>query len=53
MIINNPSTPLDSYSDLSVSYKHPQYEYGTNEAQTFLAGSKDFQVDEIEVFQKE
>jgi hypothetical protein len=44
---------MDSYSDLGYSYKHPQYECGTNESNTFLAGSDYFQLDEIEVHQKE
>ncbi len=40
-------------SDLGYCYKHPQYEYGTDEAKSFLAGSRLFQLDEIEVYQKE
>jgi hypothetical protein len=44
---------MDSSSDLSVTYSHPQYAYDTDEAQTFLAGSYNFQLDEIEVYQKE
>jgi hypothetical protein len=43
---------MDSYSKLGFSYKHPQYEFETNEAQAFLAGSRYFQLDEIEVFKK-
>jgi hypothetical protein len=43
---------MDSYSYLGHTYKHPQYAYGTNEASTFLAGSSDFQLDEIEVYEK-
>jgi hypothetical protein len=38
---------------LGHAYSHPQYAYGTNEAETFLAGSHFFQLDEIEVYQKE
>ncbi len=41
------------YSNLGCSYKHPQYAYETNEAKSFLAGSHKFQLDEIEVYQKE
>ncbi len=52
-IANNANTTMDSYSRLGNTYKHPQYRYGTNEAQTFLAGSFHFQLDEIEVYQKE
>jgi len=43
---------LDSYSNLSNTYSHPQYAIDTNEAMTFLGGSYLFQLDEIEVFQK-
>jgi hypothetical protein len=52
-IADNANTTIDSYSDLGYSYKHPQYAFRTNEAQTFLAGSRQFQLDEIEVYQKE
>ena len=52
-IANNVNTTMNGYSDLGCFYKHPQYEYGTDEAQTFLAGSFKFQLDEIEVYQKE
>jgi hypothetical protein len=52
-IANNANTTTDSTSNLGFAYKHPQYAHGTNEAQSFLAGSKRFQLDEIEVYQKE
>jgi hypothetical protein len=42
-----------NYSDLGYSHKHAQYENDTIEAQSFLAGSYEFQLAEIEVFQKE
>jgi hypothetical protein len=51
-IANNANTTLNSFSNLSYFYSHPQYEYGTNEAETLLAGSYAFQLDEIEVYQK-
>ena len=44
---------MDSVSNLGQTYRHPQYEEGTYEARTFLAGSHVFQLDEIEVYQKE
>ena len=53
IIANNANTTMDSFSNLGKIYKHPQYEDGTNEAQTFLAGSFEFQLAEIEVYQKE
>jgi hypothetical protein len=52
-VANNANTTMDSWSNLGHTYKHPQYEYGTNEAKTFLARSNKFQSDEIEVYQKE
>jgi hypothetical protein len=52
-IKNNPNTKMNSYSQLGYYYKHPQYAFGTNEVQTFLAGSRNFQLNEIEVFQRE
>jgi hypothetical protein len=53
IIENNANKTMDSYSRLGSNYSHPQYEYKTNEAQTFLAGSYQFQLDEIEVYQNE
>jgi hypothetical protein len=52
-IANNANTTMDSYSFLGRTYKHPQYGLNTNEAFTFLAGSHNFQLDEIEVYKKE
>jgi len=51
-IANNANTTMDSCSDLGSVYRHPQYAKGTNEAKSFLAGSYEFQLDEIEVYQK-
>jgi hypothetical protein len=52
-IVNNANTTIDSYSKLGDSFSHPQYEFGITEAETLLAGSKYFQLDEIEVYEKE
>jgi hypothetical protein len=52
-IDSNANTTMNGCSYLGSSYEHPQYARGTNEAKTFLAGSHDFQLDEIEVYQKE
>jgi hypothetical protein len=49
---NNANTTMHSHSELGSSYTHPQYAYETNEANTFLAGSHKFQLDEIEIYQK-
>jgi hypothetical protein len=62
--IANNSNTMNSSSNLGFTYKHYQYEQmrQTNEAtyrtyidmyRTFLAGSREFQLDEIEVYQKE
>jgi BTB/POZ domain-containing protein KCTD9 len=53
IIRNNANSTDGGCSNLSHAYKHPQYAYGSNEAKTFLAGSYHFQLDEIEVYQKE
>ena len=50
---NTSNTSSDGYSNLGYSYSHPQYAQGTNEAKTFLSGSYGFQLDEIEVYQKD
>ena len=52
-ISSNANTNTYSNSNLGYTYKHPQYEHGTSEAQTFLAGSSNFLLSEIEVYQKE
>ncbi len=52
-IADNANTTMDSFSNLGDCYSHPQYVLGTNEAESFLAGSYKFQLDEIEVYQKE
>ncbi len=50
-IANNGNLNENSYSDLGNIYKHPYYI--SKEATNFLAGSRDFQLSEIEVFQKQ
>jgi hypothetical protein len=52
-IAYNSNTTMNSLSNLGHTYLHPQYAQGTNEAETFLAGTIYFQLDEIEVYQKE
>ena len=51
-IDNNSNINSDSKSNLGESYKHPDYDYGSNEAKSFLAGSYNFKVLEIEVYTK-
>ena len=52
-ISSNSNTNTNSRSHLGYTYNHPLYDYGTNEANSFLAGSYQFQLSEIEVYQKE
>ncbi len=52
-IDNNANTTMNSCSYLGFIYRHPQYSWGTIEAKSFLAGSYNFQLDEIEVYHKE
>jgi len=49
-IADKSNTNTSSYSNLGCSYTHP---YGSNEAKSFLAGSYNFQVTEIEVYAKQ
>lgn len=50
-IADSSDTNESSCSDLGCAFLHPSYERGSTEAQNFLAGSKNFKVAEIEVFQ--
>jgi hypothetical protein len=52
-IANTANTAMECCSRLGDCYKHPQYALGSNEAKNFLAGTEWFQLDEIEVYQKE
>jgi len=52
MIADKSNTNTASSSDLGSSYIHPDYTKGSNEAKSFLAGSMNFQVSEIEVYTK-
>jgi hypothetical protein len=52
-IANNTNTTMDSWYRLSCTYSHPQYVYNSNEAQSFMAGSYQFKLEEIEVYERE
>ena len=52
-IVDSSNTNGYSYSNLGHSYTHPDYRFETNEAKSFLAGSYNFQVSEIEVYTKQ
>jgi hypothetical protein len=51
-IDSNANANTSSYSNLGDAYKHPQYAKGTYQAKSFLAGFFQFQLSEIEVYQK-
>lgn len=53
VIDQTSNTTIKCSSDLGNTYKHIQHAYGTNEAQSFLAGTKYFELMEIEVYEKE
>ena len=46
-VANKANTTMGSYSNLGRSYRHPQYAARSKEAEIFLAGSFNFQLDEI------
>jgi hypothetical protein len=50
-IANASNTNTTSFSNFSYRYKLDGYDNGSDESNTFLAGSYNFQVSEIEVFQ--
>ena len=52
-IADNANVSLNSFSDLGDTYNHDVYSCGTDEAKSFLAGVKYFQLSEIEVFKIE
>jgi hypothetical protein len=51
-IYSNSNTNSSSYSNFGFAYKHPDYQHGSTEAESILAGSIIFQTVEIEVFVK-
>ena len=51
-VCSNADILLCSSSNLGQSYSFNQNKYGSNSAQTFLAGSYNFYLNEIEVYQK-
>jgi hypothetical protein len=53
LIANNSNINKTSNSNLGNSYIHQDYVYGSDEAKSFLDGSYNFQVSEIEVYTKQ
>ena len=51
-IAENSNRNFRSHSNLGNGYKHPLYNYRSNGAKSFLAGSFNFKTTEIEVFMK-
>ena len=51
-VASNSNTNTISYSNLGDTYTHPKYAKGTYQSKSFLAGSFQFQLSEIEVYQK-
>ena len=51
-IASDANTNANSHAELCRSFNHPKYIHGTDEAQSFLAGSFRFKVDEIEVYER-
>jgi hypothetical protein len=51
-IASDANTNTNSHAELCRSFNHPKYIHGTDEAQSFLAGSFRFKVDEIEVYER-
>lgn len=49
-IRSNSNINKHSYSNLGYSYMHPMFNFGSNEAKEFLAGSFNFRTVEIEVY---
>ena len=52
-IAPNANTNTSCLSNFSSTYKHPLFEYGSLEAQSYLAGTYKFQVSEIEIYEIE
>ena len=50
---NSKNRVNKTQSNLGKSYVHPEYELKSIEARTFLAGSRTFQLSEIEVYIKD
>jgi hypothetical protein len=50
---NLKSNNNKTQSNLGKSYVHPEFEFKSSEARTFLAGSYTFQTSEIEVYIKD
>jgi len=52
LIANNANTNENSFANLGKNFKHPEHKFSSKEAKSFLAGSENFRLNEIEVFNK-
>ena len=52
-IADRADRAANSHSFLGATYRHAQYAKGSSEARSFLAGSQNFKLDEIEVYKRE
>ena len=52
LISSNSNTNSSSFSNFGKTYKHPDYQLGSTEAQSILAGAYNFQTVEIEIYKK-
>ena len=53
LIADKSNINSESYTDFGNSYIHSDYVFGSDEAKSFLAGSYNFQVSEMEVYTKQ
>jgi hypothetical protein len=51
-VANNGNVNMDNFSNLGNAYNHPSYLLESKEAASFLAGTLNFQIEEIEVYQR-
>jgi hypothetical protein len=49
---NNANTTWDSHCKLEIVHKHPNSKFGIDETKTFSSQPINFQLNEIEVYQK-
>lgn len=53
LFIESESNKIQNSESALLTYRHPEYESGSDEANSILAGSFKFQTEQIEVFVKE
>ena len=53
IVVFNSNASMGGVSNLGKTYSHPHYFYGSDEAKTFLAGSENFHLSEMEVYKRD